>query len=269
MVGMKYELGMIGAGNMAGAIVRGVIDKGYLPAASIIASDLSQPQRDRFAAMGVHVTDDNAVPASCGRVVVALKPQVIPQVLPAVAASVRDDAVVLSVAAGITTAKLDALLGGRGRIVRAMPNTPMLVGEGMSAVCAGPRATDADLAWACGLFATAGQCVTVDESAMDAVTAVSGSGPAYVFYLIEAMIAAGVAEGLAPAIARTLATQTCTGAAAILMSGNDPPEMYRHAVTSPNGTTQRAIETLDNADAKNILISAIRAAAARSRELGK
>ncbi|MCL2700373.1 MAG: pyrroline-5-carboxylate reductase [Phycisphaerae bacterium] len=265
----RYELGVIGAGNMAEAIVRGVIRGGFLSADCIVASDLSPARRDRLAELGVRATADNAVPASCGRVVVALKPQVIPAALPAVAEVVKPDATVVSIAAGITTAAIDRLLGGRGRIVRVMPNTPMMVGQGMSAACAGPRATRADLDWTGAVFATAGRCVVVDESAMDGVTAVSGSGPAYVFYLAEAMIAAGVAEGLDPATARTLAVQTCAGAAALLAVDDTPPQTLRANVTSPNGTTQRAIETLDHANAKTILVAAIRAAAARSRELGK
>jgi len=266
---MEHELGILGAGNMAEAVVRGVVRSGFLSADRIVASDLSPQRRERLAVLGVHVTGSNEVPASCERVLVALKPQVIPSVLTSVAMVVKPDALVASIAAGITTAKLDALLEGRGRIVRVMPNTPMLVGQGMSALCPGPRATPADLDWAGALFATAGRCVVVDEPDMDAVTALSGSGPAYVFYLVEAMIAAGLAEGLDPATARTLAAQTCTGAAALLAASDTPPQTLRANVTSPNGTTQRAIETLDNADAKNILITAIRAAAARSRELGK
>jgi len=266
---MTHELGIIGAGNMAEAIVRGVIRSGFESTANIIVSDLSPQRRERLAELGASVTDDNTVPAACPCVLVALKPQVIPQVLPAVADAVKPDALVISIAAGIPTAKLDTLLGGRGRIVRVMPNTPILVGEGMSALCAGPRATHDDVICAMALFASSGQCAIVAESAMDAVTALSGSGPAYVFYLVEAMIAAGVAEGLDAPTARTLAAQTCAGAAAMLIHGEDTPEKLRAAVTSPNGTTQRAIETLDNADAKNILITAIRAAAARSRELGK
>jgi len=268
MVAMEHELGILGAGNMAEAVVRGVVRSGFLAADRIVVSDLAPSRRERLAELGVRVTDDNTVPASCGRVLVALKPQVIPPVLSAVAAAVRPDALVVSIAAGITTVKLDALLGGRGRIVRVMPNTPMLVGQGMSALCAGPRATRADLDWSGALFATAGRCVVVDESAMDAVTAVSGSGPAYVFYLVEAMMAAGIAEGLDAATARTLAVQTCAGAAALLASDDTEPQTLRANVTSPNGTTQRAIETLDVADAKHILVTAIRAAAARSRELG-
>jgi len=266
---MKHELGILGAGNMAEAIVRGVIRSGFLRADRVVASDLSPQRRERFAELGVCVTDDNTAPASCERVLVALKPQVIPTALAAVATSVREDALVVSIAAGTATSKLDTLLAGKARIVRVMPNTPMLVGEGMSALCAGPRATPADLDWTAALFATAGRCVTVDESAMDAVTALSGSGPAYVFYLVEAMIAAGVAEGLDLATARTLAVQTCTGAAALLAADHTPPQTLRANVTSPNGTTQRAIETLDRADAKTTLTTAIRTAAARSRELGQ
>jgi pyrroline-5-carboxylate reductase len=145
----------------------------------------------------------------------------------------------------------------------------MLVGEGMSALAKGPRATGEDLLWAQKLFASCGRTVVVSEDQLDAVTAVSGSGPAYLFYLAEAMIEAGVAEGLPASTALALAAQTCLGAGRLLLESGEGPEALRARVTSPNGTTQRAIETMDAAGVKPALVEAIRAAAARSRELGK
>jgi pyrroline-5-carboxylate reductase len=272
---VNYELGIIGSGNMAQAIVRGATAAGFLKAGAIVASDMAPAAREAMARLGATAVEDNAVPAACPRVLLAVKPQQMKDVLsslavkPGAGAGVRADATVISIAAGIRTARLDEWLGGRGRIVRVMPNTPMLVGAGMSAVAAGPRATEADLSWTEGLFASSGRTVRVGEELMDAVTAVSGSGPAYLFYLAEAMIAAGVAEGLPADIARTLAAQACLGASKLLIESGEAPEALRARVTSPNGTTHRAIETLDAANVKDAFLRAVRAAAERSRELGR
>ena len=266
----EYELGVVGAGNMAEALLRGVIRSNVLPHSAAIASDPVFDRRQHITrTVGVSVVEDNAVPAACPRIVLAVKPQVMGEVLDGIASVVAADAVVVSIAAGIHTRFIDEKLGGKGRIVRVMPNTPMLVGEGISAVAAGPRATADDVNWTQKLFAASGQAVVVDEAMMDAVTAVSGSGPAYFFYLIEAMVAAGTAEGLSEEVAAKLAVQTCAGAAALLAKTGEDPATLRTKVTSPGGTTQRAVETLDAAGVKDSLISAVRAAAARSRELGK
>jgi pyrroline-5-carboxylate reductase len=265
----EYELGIIGAGNMAEAILRGVLSSGILPATSIIAADVSDARRLHVQGeLGVTCVADGTEAAQCPRVLLAVKPQVMPDVLGAIAGAVRDDALIVSIAAGVTTSAIDAGLGSKGRIVRVMPNTPMLVGAGVSAVAAGPRANEADVSWTRDLFATSGKVVVVDEAMMDAVTAVSGSGPAYFFYLVEAMVAAGVAEGLPPEIALELARETCLGAGRLMgETGEDPAELRRR-VTSPNGTTQRAIETMDASDVQEHLTRAVRAAAERSRELG-
>jgi pyrroline-5-carboxylate reductase len=179
------------------------------------------------------------------------------------------DATIISIAAGIRTSAIDAALGGKGRIIRVMPNTPLMVGAGVSALAAGPRAGASEMAFCQSLFAASGRTVVVREEQMDAVTAVSGSGPAYFFYLIEAMVAAVVREGLDDATALSLAVGTCQGAGALLAATAQRPEALRAQVTSPNGTTQRAIETMDAAGVKDALIRAIRAAAQRSRELGR
>ncbi|MGA2265634.1 MAG: pyrroline-5-carboxylate reductase [Phycisphaerae bacterium] len=265
----KYELGIIGAGQMAEAIVRGAIRGGVLKAKGILAADPSTERRRAFEAMGVACSADNAAAAACPRVLLAVKPQVMPAALSEIAQAVRADATVISIAAGVTAAAIDKALAGRGRIVRVMPNTPILVGYGASAIAAGPRATEADLKWTENLFAAGGLVCRVAENLMDAVTAVSGSGPAYFFYLVEAMVAAGVAEGLDEKTARALAAATCAGAGKMLTETAESPQALRAKVTSPGGTTQRAVETLEAAKVKDALIAAIRAAAARSRELGK
>ena len=266
----KYELGVIGAGNMAEAALRGAIESGFISAGRIVASDPDPARRERLGAeLAIACVTDNASAAACDRILLAVKPQVMADVLVEISPCVGEGATVVSVAAGITTAFLDASLGGKGRIVRVMPNTPMLVGAGISAVAAGPRAADHDLEWTRRLFAASGRALVVEEEMMDAVTAVSGSGPAYFFYLIEAMVAAGVAEGLPPEVALELAGQTCAGAGRLMTRTGEAPDLLRARVTSPGGTTQRAVETLDAAGVKDKLVRAVRAAAQRSRELGK
>jgi pyrroline-5-carboxylate reductase len=266
----EYEFGVIGAGNMAEAIIRGLVTSRFLPATAVVASDPADERRQLLAkATGIACVADNFAPAACPRVLLAVKPQVMPAVLAGIAPAVGADALVISIAAGVTTGAIDRSLGSKGRIVRVMPNTPMLVGAGVSAICPGPRATDADLEWARQLFAASGQVVMVQEPMIDAVTAVSGSGPAYFFYLIEAMAQAGVAEGLPADVATQLAIATCAGAARLLTQTGTPPDQLRAKVTSPKGTTQAAIEAMDAAGVKDALVNAIRAAAARSRELGK
>ncbi len=265
-----YELGVIGGGNMAEAILRGALGGGVAAGKDVVVSEPRATRREELVeGLGVSCVDDNPAAAACPRVLLAVKPQVMGEVLDGVAAAVGEDATVLSIAAGTATGFIDGRLGGRGRIVRAMPNTPMLVGEGMTALAPGPRATDDDLDWARTLCGACGKVVLVEEADMDAVTAVSGSGPAYVFYLVEAMVAAGVAEGLPRDVATRLAVQTCVGAGRLLAETEEDPAVLRERVTSPGGTTQRAIETMEAGEVQAHLTAAIRAAAARSRELGR
>lgn len=253
---------------MGEALVRGVVAAGVIKPGKIVVSDPVAERRQAMSRIGVCAVEDNLTPAACPQVLLAVKPQVMGEVLEEIAAAVAADAVVTSIAAGVSTSLIDRKLGGKGRIVRVMPNTPMLVGAGMSAISAGPRAGDSELARAQKLFGASGQTVLVDESMIDAVTAVSGSGPAYFFYLIEAMIEAGVAEGLEAGAAGKLAAQTCAGAAKLLEETGEAPQALRARVTSPGGTTERAIETMDAAGVKEALVKAVRAAAARSREMG-
>ncbi len=266
----KYQLGVIGAGNMAEALLRGVVGGNFLSHSVIVACDPALARRQRLTQeLNITCQPDSTAAAQCPRVLLAVKPQVMPDVLQEIQPLIPSEALILSIAAGVTTGMLDEKLHGKGRIVRIMPNTPLLVGAGLSAIAAGPRAKPEDLDWTEQMFSACGRTCRVAESMMDAVTAVSGSGPAYFFYLIEAMITAGTAEGLDPETAAMLAQQTCAGAAALLAETHEPPEGLRARVTSPGGTTQRAIEVLQAAGAKETLIAAVRAAAQRSRELGK
>jgi pyrroline-5-carboxylate reductase len=265
-----HQFGIIGGGNMAEAILRGVLAASVINRNTVIVSEPKYERRQFLTReLQIKCVDDNLAAAACPRILLAVKPQMMGEVLLQAARNVAADATVISIAAGISTAFLDQRLGERGHIIRTMPNTPMLVSAGMTAIAPGPRATRDEVLWAEKLFSACGKVVTVPERMMDAVTAISGSGPAYVFYLIEAMIAAGAEEGLPPDTAAMLATETAAGAVKLLAESRERPEVLRLRVTSPGGTTQAAISCMDNAGVKGCMVAAIRAAAARSRELGK
>ena len=267
---IEYQLGVIGVGHMGEAILRGVIKAQCLPHNAIVAYDPVR-KREQVLAMefGILCAENNTIPGSCPHVLLAVKPQMMPEVLQEIKPVVREDATVISIAAGITTAFIDERLGGRGHVVRVMPNTPMTVGAGVAAVARGPRATPEDVHWTQRLFASSGIAVVMDESMMDAVTGLSGTGPAYLFYLVEAMVAAAVAEGMDPDVAEMLATQTCIGAGKLLSQTKERPEELRAAVATPGGTTERAMNILDDSGVKDRIIDAVRGATGRSRELGK
>jgi pyrroline-5-carboxylate reductase len=267
------DLGFIGAGNMAEAIARGVLSSGAYRPASILACDISPERRALFAdELKVRAIEDAAAVASqCTTVLLCLKPQQMPVVLPQLGEVARPGTLFVSIAAGLSTRYISDTLGdaGQWRVVRAMPNTPMLVGKGMVALCAGAAARPADLATARSIFAAAAEVIEVREELMDAVTAVSGSGPAYFFFLVEQMVKAGVELGLSPEQAHRLATQTALGAAAMMTSSSDSPAELRRKVTSPNGTTHAAITSMESAGVPQQLVDAVKAAAARSKELGR
>ena len=265
----KTQLIVIGGGNMGEAILRGLLRANLLSPDSVLAVEPVGQRRQRLSQqLNLSTVADIAEAPPADQYLLAVKPQQVDVVLkPLSAALPPTGALVISVAAGISTGYLSAALGQKARIVRTMPNTPMLVGQGCTAICRGPGATDDDLAFAQRLFAAAGEVFMVAESAIDAVTAVSGSGPAYFFYLVEAMVAAGVAEGLDEDMALALARQTCAGAAALLTQSGEKPADLRAKVTSPGGTTQAAIAIMDAAGVRESLVRAVRAAAAHSRQL--
>jgi pyrroline-5-carboxylate reductase len=179
----------------------------------------------------------------------------------------RPDALVVSIAAGISTKIIEGSLPAGARVVRTMPNTPALVGVGATAIAGGKHATDADLALVETLFQSVGLCVRVPESQIDAVTGLSGSGPAYVFAMIEALRDAGVREGLSEETSLQLAAQTVLGAARLLFEQNEPPETLRERVTSPGGTTRAGLDALEASGFAEVLAGAVRAATRRSKEL--
>jgi pyrroline-5-carboxylate reductase len=267
-----YQLGILGAGNMAEAIARGVIRGGLLRPEQIIAADVSVPRRELFTSqLQVPAVDDNRQAASQSvTLLLSVKPQHMAQVLDGIAPVVRPGTLIISIAAGISTRFIESHLGGANpwHVIRAMPNTPMLVGEGMVALSRGQHATADDARRARELFEAAADVIDVPEDQLDAVTAVSGSGPAYFFYLVEQMIRAAVELGISPEHARQLSVKTALGAAKMLCSSQDSPQELRRWVTSPGGTTQAALTHLENNGAAATIIDAIKAAQRRGKELG-
>jgi pyrroline-5-carboxylate reductase len=271
-----YDLGIIGAGNMAEAITRGVIRAALLRPDQVVAADVSPARRQLFSEqLGVKAVESNADAAHYARtLLLSVKPQQMAAALEALAPALRPDALVISIAAGTTTKFIEQHLASRTgaapvRVVRAMPNTPMLVGEGMTALAPGSHATPDDLQKARRIFESAGAVVELSEGLIDAVTAVSGSGPAYFFYLAEQMIAAAVAMGLTPGDARTLVTRTALGAAKMLNESPDLPEELRRKVTSPGGTTEAAIRHMESHGFPQVVRDALRAAERRGQELSR
>ncbi len=263
-------IGFIGGGNMAEALIRGLLARGEPAAALLVADPSAERQallRDRYQ---VAVTADNrAVAADCALLVLAIKPQMVAAVVPALAGTVTAEQLTVSILAGTATTTLERLLGGTPRVVRAMPNTPALVGAGATALCPGRFATTADLAMAAELFRSVGAVSIVDEAQMDAVTGLSGSGPAYVFSVIEALAAGGVKEGLSVEVALELATRTVLGAAQLVAESGEDPAVLRQRVCSPGGTTLAGLTALEERDLRGTLVEAVARATRRSRELGK
>jgi pyrroline-5-carboxylate reductase len=270
---MSDQLAILGAGNMAEAIARGILSAGVIPADRIIAADVSPERRDLFQSQ-LHIrTTANAAEAVAGADVVLLsvKPYQIKEVLGGIAGALNPRTLVVSIAAGVSSEAIAGALGGghHWRVIRSMPNTPMLVGEGMVAIARGAHATADDTATARRLFESAAAVIDVDESQIDAVTAVSGSGPAYFFVLVEQMIAAGVALGLSPEQSATLAKKTAVGAAKMMWESPESPAELRKKVTTPNGTTHAAISHMETSGWPAVTIDALKAAAKRSAEMGK
>ncbi|HWB54708.1 MAG TPA: pyrroline-5-carboxylate reductase [Tepidisphaeraceae bacterium] len=267
---MKYELAILGAGQMAEAILRGILKGGVISPERIIAADPAGPRRKLFETLGVTVTAENPVAARDAKIILlATKPYQLSDALAPLAPVIATDAVIISIAAGISTARIAEVLGRSIRVIRAMPNTPMLIGYGAVAIAPNVSATAKDIADARKIFETAALVVEVSEDDIDAVTALSGSGPAYFFYLVECMIQAGVQMGLSPDISRQLAIQTCLGSGKLLAESSDSPAELRRKVTTPNGTTHAAISHMENQGFATTIVDALEAARKRAKELGQ
>ncbi len=260
----SMRLGFIGAGNMAEALARGVVAAGVLPAGRIVAADPDAARREIFAALGAEATEANAAAAACDLVCLAVKPQVLEAVLSDLASELNPDALLVSIAAGVRTSRIARRVPETVRIVRVMPNTPMLAGKGAAGVAPGPRATDDDVAAVARLFRAAGTAWVVDEMLLDAVTALSGSGPAYCFRFVEALAEAGLAVGLPRELAVALARQTFIGAGRLLEETGETAADLRAKVTSKGGTTAAGLAAMEAAGLSDAVRAGVRAARERS-----
>ena len=264
---LNKTIAFIGAGNMAEALIRGLLAAKTVNASQIIATDV-RPERlgELEKAFGIRTTQDNAAAASDSDVILlAVKPQQMTAVLASL--KPRSNAVIISIAAGIPTSRIERELGGKPRVIRVMPNTPALVGEGAAALARGAHASTDDAAVANTILAAVGTTVSVGEEMLDAVTALSGSGPAYIFYVAEAMIEAGKNAGLPDDIARQLTIQTIKGAGKLLAESNESPAELRRKVTSPGGTTEAALKVMTERRLLETFNEAIAAATKRGKEL--
>lgn len=268
----RYAIGFVGGGNMAKAMMRGFINARLYRANQMIASDVDPKTRTELTRR-LHVAataDNHAVIGAAKVVVLAVKPQVIDEVLASLRPVATSRHLFISIAAGVPTRRLERGLGGKIRVVRVMPNTPALLGKGMSVVVRGAHAALADERLAVRLFRAVGNALAVkDEAWIDAVTGLSGSGPAYVYRFAEGLIAGGIAAGLPTDLVVALTYQTLTGAAAMLQETGDSPEHLRAQVTSPGGTTLAGLTELEARGFKEAVTAAVVAATRRSVELGR
>lgn len=264
---MADRVAILGAGKMGEALLSGLIRAGMAPSDLVVTT--REPERARLVSdrYGVGVVDNSEAVGSVDTVLIAVKPQDMAALLTEVEPHVSRDQLVVSVAAGITTAFIERRLVEGVPVVRVMSNTPVLVDEAMSAISGGSHAGEVHLARTEALLKPVGRTIRVPESQQDAVTALSGSGPAYFFYLVEAMTDAGILLGLPRSVAHDLIVQTAIGAATMLRDSGDTPQTLREAVMSPAGTTIAAIREMENHKVRAAFLAALEAARDRSREL--
>lgn len=268
-------IAFLGAGSMARAVLTGLLQPGIEIDGGIRATNRSaakaaeldgMPGVTSFATETDAAANRTAV-AGAKLVVIAVKPAMVPALLEEIADALEPGTVVVSVVAGVTVATFESLLPASVAVIRSMPNTPAVVGRAVTGVSAGTRSSDADLALAVSLFETVGEVLVVPEEQIDALSTISGSGPAYVFYLIEQLTAAAIDKGFTAEQAAVMVEGTFRGASELLAASDDGPAELRRRVTSPKGTTERAVAVLEEASLKQIFDRATDAALARAREL--
>lgn len=267
----NVRFGFIGGGNMAEALLKGLISGLDVKAASILATDVVPARRQYLeTTYGVCTTADNSVAVQQSEVIIlAVKPQIIPAILQEIAPLLTPEKLVISIAAGITLQTLQQALGTERRVVRVMPNTPALVLAGAAGISPGSAATPQDVAMVERIFNAVGRAVVVGDDMMDAVTGLSGSGPAYVFALIEALSDGGVLVGLTRQMATTLAAQTVLGAAKMVLETGQHPGELKDMVTSPAGTTIAGMHALESGGVRGVMMEVVRRATERSAALGR
>jgi len=263
-------IGFLGGGNMAGALIKGLLHSGLVDPKKIVASDVKVERLKQLEAThGIRVTQDNhALAREVDVLVLAVKPQVIDKVLSLIGADVRPETLVVSVAAGVPIEAIEARLPANARVIRTMPNTPATALAGATAITGGSHATEADIAIAREIFEAVGRVVVLDEVLLDAVTGLSGSGPAYVMLIIEALADGGVKVGLHRDTALLLAAQTVFGSAKLLLDTGEHPGRLKDMVTSPGGTAIAGLHTLEAGALRKTLIDAVEVATRRAQELG-
>jgi pyrroline-5-carboxylate reductase len=265
------KVGFIGGGNMGEALIKGLLAANLVPPEAIYASDV---RIERLRALdqqyGVQLTEDNAeLVRQADIVILAVKPQIMAAVVRQIASAVTRKKLLISIAAGVSTTTIRAALGRDARLIRVMPNTPALVLEGVTAIAKAEGLEPGDLDTAGEIFSAVGRVVTLDEDLMDAVTGLSGSGPAYVALVVESLADGGVKMGLDRITAMTLATQTVLGAARLMLETGLHPGALKDMVSSPGGTTIAGIAALEEGGIRHNLIRAVERATQRSRELGR
>ncbi len=265
------KIGFIGGGKMGSALINGILSRGLVSAGDITVSDVAQELLEGLKKeYGVCITGDNekAVKGS-DIVILAVKPQNMAEVLEGISGAVDKSRLIISIAAGISTGYIEGYLKKGVRVIRVMPNTPAMIGEGATAICAGANAKEEDISPARHIFEAVGITVSVKEELMDAVTGLSGSGPAYGFVIIDALADAGVNMGLSRDIALRLAAQTLLGAAKLCLKGEKHPAQLKDMVTSPGGTTIAGLKAMEEGKLRATLMAAVEAATLRSKELGR
>lgn len=265
------KIAFLGAGNMAEALVKGLLSAGLVNKEQIAVSDIKKERIDYFAnVLKIQsVADNKKVIEGKDVIFISVKPQNIDEVLKEISELVKASQLVISIVAGITTKYIESKFKENVPVIRTMPNTPALIGAGMTAICRGQFVTSDQLEVAKKLFSSVGKVIVVEESLIDAVTGLSGSGPAYIFAIIEALIEAGIEVGLSEEIAITLVTQTVFGAAKLLLETGESPAVLREKVTSPGGTTAAGLKVFEQANLRTIIKDAVKAAVARAKELSK
>lgn len=268
------KIAFIGSGNMAEALIKGTINSSIIKPENILISDIRK-ERIKFLhdTYKVQLASDNLdVMKKADIVILSVKPQIIIEVLDQISGSANDSKLIISIAAGISLEIIQKTLDKEGtktlRLIRAMPNTPALVQTGATAMSKGVNALEEDMKTAKEIFSAVGKVVEVNEDLMDAVTGLSGSGPAYIFLIIEALIDAGVKAGLPRDISMTLSIQTVLGAAKLVSESGEHPEKLKDMVTSPGGTTLAGLHALEEGELKAVLMNAVKSATKRSKELG-
>lgn len=267
----NYKIGFIGAGNMGKAIIKGLINSNFVSKESIYASEISKQAADKVSSeLGIKVyTDNNELTKIADIIILCVKPHFIQSVVEGIKSNLTEQKQIVSIAAGISTNFIENILSSKIPVIRVMPNTPALVGEGMTAVCKGKYVSDEQLKYIVELFSKVGRSIEVQEKFINAVTGISGSGPAFMYTIIEALADGGVKLGLPKNIALELAAQTAAGAAKMILETGKHPSILKDEVTTPGGTTIAGLMVMEENNIRSALSKTVQETARVADELGK